>query len=102
MPARREIMKTRTLVLLGAIFVSCSFFTGQVSSVMAADTSKKGTKSGSSSQKEKQMDQKRKNQADKIVTKMHDNGASKSDIQAQKKANKKHFGHEGEFSPEKY
>ncbi len=95
-------MKGRTLVLLSALVVSCSFFAGQALNVMAADTSKTGTTSGQSTQKEKDMDQKRKNAADKIITRMHDNGASASDIAAQKNANKKHFGHEGNFNPDKY
>ncbi|WP_160174961.1 hypothetical protein [Methanococcoides methylutens] len=46
--------------------------------------------------KEKEMDKKRKGAADKIIDGMVVDGASQQDINTQKKANKKHFGHEGE------
>ncbi|MCJ2186614.1 hypothetical protein [Novosphingobium beihaiensis] len=45
------------------------------------------------------MDERRKKKANEIITNMHDNKASGRDIQAQKKANKESFGHEGEYTP---
>ncbi|WP_157081061.1 hypothetical protein [Novosphingobium naphthalenivorans] len=44
-------------------------------------------------------DERRKEKANQIITQMHDNNASAEDIQAQKKANKQSFGHEGEYTP---
>lgn len=45
----------------------------------------------------KSMDDRRKDKADEIITKMKEDGASGADIKAQKKANKDAFGHEGSF-----
>ena len=42
------------------------------------------------------MDKRREEKANEIITEMHDSGASKSDIDAQKRVNKQAFGHEGE------
>ncbi|WP_255335743.1 hypothetical protein [Methanosarcina sp. KYL-1] len=46
--------------------------------------------------KEKEMDERRKKNANKIIDKMVENGASRGDIAAQKKANKELLGHEGD------
>ncbi|WP_440954497.1 hypothetical protein ACSAZK_12825 [Methanosarcina sp. Mfa9] len=46
--------------------------------------------------KDKEMDKKRKQIADKIIDDMTVNGASQGDINRQKKTNKEHLGHEGE------
>ncbi|NBN64993.1 hypothetical protein GWI72_14595 [Microvirga tunisiensis] len=48
---------------------------------------------------EDDMDERRKKQADKIISQMTENEASAKDIAAQKKANKKAFGHEGSYDP---
>lgn len=50
----------------------------------------------------KSMDERRKEKANEIITKMRDKGKSGSEIAAQKKANKAGFGHEGEYDPEKH
>lgn len=42
------------------------------------------------------MDKRREKKANEIISEMRDSGASQSDINAQKKANKQAFGHEGE------
>jgi hypothetical protein len=47
--------------------------------------------------KEQEMEQKREEIADKIITEMTESGASQSDIEQQKKTNKDLLGHEGEF-----
>ncbi|ADE86053.1 hypothetical protein [Rhodobacter capsulatus] len=46
------------------------------------------------------MDKKRQKAADKIITRMTEEGASPGDIKIQKKANKDAFGHEGECDAE--
>ena len=46
--------------------------------------------------KDKEMDKKRKQIADKIIDNMTMNGASQGDINRQKKTNKEQLGHEGE------
>lgn len=46
--------------------------------------------------KEKVMDEKRKQIADKIIDKMTMDGASQKDINQQKETNKELLGHEGE------
>ncbi len=46
--------------------------------------------------KDKEMDKKRKQIADKIIDDMTMNEASQADINRQKKTNKEHLGHEGE------
>jgi hypothetical protein len=43
------------------------------------------------------MDKRREKKANEIITEMNDSGASQSDINAQKRANKQAFGHEGEI-----
>jgi hypothetical protein len=47
--------------------------------------------------KEKEMDEKRHEAADRIINKMMDEGASKTDIEIQMQTNKKMFGYEGEY-----
>ncbi|WGW02871.1 hypothetical protein [Tropicibacter oceani] len=51
---------------------------------------------------QKDMDARHKAKANEIITRMTENGASASEIAAQKAANKQSFGHEGEFDPEKH
>ena len=45
------------------------------------------------------LDKRQKEKANEIITKMHDQGKSNSDIAAKKKANKHLLGHEGEYTP---
>jgi outer membrane murein-binding lipoprotein Lpp len=91
-------MRSKVFLLVFAILIGFVLMAGQVSTSMAqnqsSDTSKSSTQND---KKKKNMNQKRKDQADKIITDMTDKGASQSDIQAQKNANKKYYGHEGEF-----
>ncbi len=49
-----------------------------------------------------EMDERRKQKANEIITKMHDDKKSPADIAAQKKANKQSFGHEGEYDPDNH
>ncbi len=88
-------MKSRFLLFVFTILMGFGLIMGQIST--AAAQSQSSDKSKSSSQKNKKtMDQRRKDQADKTINDMIDRGASQSDIQVQKKANKKYYGHEGE------
>ena len=51
---------------------------------------------------EKTMDEKRKDMADKIITKMVIDGSDAQSIAKQKEANKQAFGHEGSANVEQH
>jgi hypothetical protein len=84
-------MKSRMLVIMCSLLVCCGVFMSQVSFAAAQNSDNKSTS------KSEEMAKKRKAAADKIITKMIDNGSSKTDISIQKKKNKELYGFEGEY-----
>jgi len=87
-------MKSKVSLLLFAIFMSFSLLAGLVPTVDAKETK---SENAQSTRKKTNSDKARKEKADKIISDMTDKGASSNEIQHQKSANKKYYGHEGEY-----
>jgi hypothetical protein len=81
-------MRSRAFLWVLAVLLGFSLVMGEAAT---ASTQNQQTA------KEKEMKEKRRETADRIITKMMDDGASKTDIEIQMQTNKKMFGYEGEY-----